>query len=108
MKTAYPVIFASLNDDKNIRLIEIPDLKISTEGYRTADAIYIARDAIELKGIAYEDNKKNIPTPSEFSEIDLSSGIFTENRNSYISAEKAYLNVSRILQEALMAKLETR
>lgn len=137
MKNVYPVIFTLLNDDKDTVLIEIPDWEILTEGYGMADAIYMARDAIGLKGIDYEDDGKSIPVPSELSTINLSKGTFTEDGESYVSlvdidfteyrrrvdnktvrrnvtlpnwlnqeAEKAHINVSRVLQDALMAKLD--
>lgn len=137
MKNVYPVIFTRLNDDKDTVLIEIPDWEILTEGYGMADAIYMARDAIGLKGIDYEDDGKSIPEPRELSTINLSKGTFTEDGESYVSlvdidlteyrrrvdnktvrrnvtlpnwlnqeAEKAHINVSRVLQEALMAKLD--
>lgn len=136
MKKVYPVIFTPLHDEKNTVLVEVPDLKILTEGYGMADAIYMARDAIGLKGIDCEDSGKDIPEASEVSTIDVSKGTFaadgmgmvsmvdidfveyrckvdnkTVRRNVTIpnwlnqEAEKAHLNVSRVLQEALMTKL---
>ena len=56
MRQVYPVIFTPLNDKKNTVLIEVPDWEILTEGYGMADAVEMARDAIGLKGITYEDN----------------------------------------------------
>lgn len=136
MKNVYPVIFTPLKDEKDTVLVEVPDLKILTEGYGMADAMYMARDAIGLKGISYEDDGRNIPEPSEISAIDVSKGAFAEDGEGYVSlvdidfeeyrrrvdnktvrrnvtipnwlnqeAEKAHINVSRVLQEALMAKL---
>lgn len=136
MKNVYPVIFTPLNDEKDTILVEVPDLKILTEGYGIADAMYMARDAIGLKGISYEDDGRNIPEPSGISAIDVSKGTFAEDGEGYVSlvdidfaeyrrrvdnktvrrnvtipnwlnqeAEKAHINVSRVLQEALMAKL---
>ena len=136
MKNVYPVIFTPLNDEKSTILVEVPDLQILTEGYGMADAIYMARDAIGLKGIYYEDEGRDIPTPSELGTVDVSKGTFAEDGKGYVSlvdidfteyrrrvdnktvrrnvtipnwlnqeAEKAHLNVSRVLQEALMAKL---
>ena len=136
MRNAYPVIFTPLNDEKNTVLVEVPDLEILTEGYGMPDAIYMARDAIGLKGISYENDGRDIPEPSGLNIIDVSSGTFAEDGKGYISlvdidfteyrrrednktvrrnvtipnwlnqeAEKAHLNVSRVLQDALMAKL---
>lgn len=136
MKNVYPVIFTPLNDAKDTVLIEVPDLGILTEGYGMVDAVYMARDAIGLKGIIREDDGKEIPKPSTLNDIDASKGTFAEDGEGYVSlvdidfveyrrrvdhktvrrnvtlpnwlnqeAEKAHLNVSRVLQEALMAKL---
>ena len=96
----------------------------------------MARDAIGLKGIDYEDDKKIIPIPSEADRaidkakenaeiFDYSVGVLTlvdvdfeEYRRRMdnkavrrnvtlpnwlnVEAEKAQINVSRVLQEALM------
>lgn len=136
MKKVYPVIFTPLNDEKDTILVEVPDMKILTEGYGMVDAIYMARDAIGLKGISREDDGMSIPEPSELSVVDASKGTFAEDGKGYVSlvdidfveyrhrednktvrrnvtipnwlnqeAEKAHLNVSRVLQEALMARL---
>lgn len=100
------------------------------------DAIYMARDAIGLKGIDYEDDGRELPKPSRLNDIDSTKGTFAEDGEGYVSlvdidfteyrrrvdnktirrnvtipnwlnqeAERAHLNVSRVLQEALMAKL---
>ena len=136
MRQVYPVIFTPLNDQKDTVLIEVPDLEILTEGYGMADAVEMARDAIGLKGISYEDKGKKLPEPSEFNVIDVSQGTFAEDGAGCVSlvdidfgeyrrkvdnktvrrnvtlpnwlnqeAEKAHINVSRVLQEALLTKL---
>lgn len=136
MKSVYPVIFTPLHDEKDTVLVEVPDLKILTEGYGMPDAMYMARDAIGLKGIDYEDEGRELPRPSELRDIDAANGTFAEDGEGYVSlvdidfteyrrkadnravrrnvtipnwlnqeAEKAHLNVSRVLQEALMTKL---
>ncbi len=136
MRQVYPVIFTALNDEKDTVLIEVPDLEILTEGFGIADAVEMARDAIGLKGISYEDNGKELPEPSSLNDIDVSKGTFAEDGTGCVSlvdidfaeyrrkvdnktvrrnvtlpnwlnqeAEKAHINVSRVLQEALMVKL---
>lgn len=133
MKQAYPVLIAEY---KNDFLVYVPDMDIYTEGKTMADAIEMARDAIGLKGIDFEDDGKTIPSPStresaiakakENQDIfDYSTGIltlvdvnFTEYRRRIdnkavrrnvtlpnwldAEAEKAQINVSRVLQEALI------
>ena len=136
MKSVYPVIFTQLNDEKDTVLIEVPDLGILTEGFGMADAVDMARDAIGLKGIVYEDDGRELPQPSLISDSDATKGTFAEDGNGCVSlvdidfaeyrrkidnktvrrnvtlpnwlnqeAEKAHINVSRVLQEALMMKL---
>ncbi|MBD5518167.1 MAG: type II toxin-antitoxin system HicB family antitoxin [Lachnospiraceae bacterium] len=136
MKNVYPVIFTPLHDEKNTVLVEVPDLNILTQGYGMPDAMYMARDAIGLKGIDYEDNERELPNPSQLSDINAANGTFAEDGEGYVSlvdidfteyrrqvdnktvrrnvtlpnwlnqeAEKAHLNVSRVLQEALISKL---
>ncbi len=138
MKNVYPVFFTITNDNV---LVEVPDFDILTEGKDMNDAIDMARDAIELKCVSMEDDKEEIPTPSDISELDVNSGTFSMEGKTVISfvdidsakyrkkidtrtvrrnvalpswlnyeADQAGINVSRILQEALMnvLKLENR
>ena len=140
MKVAYPVIFTEI--ETNI-LIEIPDLGILTEANEEgqqkgniADAIMMARDAIGISCIEKEDEGKEMMSPSNLSDIDITKGVFFEEGKSFISvvdvdlvvyrrlldnktvrrnvtlpnwlnqeAERAKVNVSKVLQEALMTKL---
>ncbi len=136
MKSVYPAIFTLLHDEKDTVLVEVPDLGILTEGFGMPDAMYMARDAIGLKGIDYEDEGRELPAASKLGDIDPAAGTFSEDGEGYVSlvdidfteyrrradnrtvrrnvtipswlnleAEKAHLNVSRVLQEALMTKL---
>lgn len=136
MKQVYPVLIAEYKKDF---LVYVPDMDIYTEGKSMVDAIEMARDAIGLKGIAFEDDGKAIPLPStrevamnrakEDADIfDYSTGILTlvdvdfyeyrrrvdnraVRRNVTLpnwlnaEAEKAQLNVSRVLQDALISIL---
>ena len=133
MKQVYPVFIAEYKKDF---LVYVPDMDIYTEGKTMADAIEMARDAIGLKGIDYEDDARIIPSPSSRETaiakarknqdiFDYSTGIltlvdvnFTEYRRRMdnkavrrnvtlpnwlnVEAEKAQINVSRVLQEALI------
>lgn len=133
MKQVYPTFIVKEKEDY---LVYVPDLEIYTEGKDFVDAIEMARDAIGLKGIDFEDDGKELPEPStqeaafdmakETQDVfDYSVGVltyvdvdFTEYRRkvdmktvrrnvalpSWLNyeAEKAGINVSRVLQEALM------
>lgn len=133
MKKMYPVIFTQTKD---CVLVEIPDLKIFTEGKDMENAIDLARDAISIAIVSMEDNKEEVPNASEIFKIDVTKGSFAGEGKSFLSivdvdiieyrrridmkpvrrnvslpgwldyaANEAGLNVSRVLQEALMATL---
>lgn len=137
MKQVYPTFIIDLNDgSEHPFLVCVPDMDIFTEGDSFADAIEMARDAIGAAGISMEDNKDELPVPSDQAaaiqkvkqdteDIDFSKGIltyvdvdFSEYRKkvdtktvrrnvtlpSWLNyeAEHAGINVSRVLQEALM------
>lgn len=61
MKEAYPVFVKECGNDY---LVYVSDMEIYTEGKSLVDAIEMARDAIGLKGLTIEDDKKEIPAPS--------------------------------------------
>ena len=143
MKQVYPTFILNTNDgSKHPFLVCVPDMEILTEGDSFADAIEMARDAIGLAGISMEDNKEELPVPSDQESaiekvkqdtdiIDFSKGIltyvdvdFSEYRKkvdtktvrrnvalpSWLNyeAEHAGINVSRVLQEALMNVLNVK
>ena len=85
MKSAYPVFIAEHNNDL---LVFVPDFEIYTEGKSMTDAMEMARDAIGLKGIDYQDDGKELPEASNYNEamaiakadteiFDYSQGIIT-------------------------------
>lgn len=110
-------------------LVDIPDFDITTQGDDLADAIDMARDAINLMGITLEDEGKAVPVASDIGEIRLEPGQFCtlidcdfdtyrkamDNRAvkknctlpSWLNqrAEKAHINFSAVLQEALLERL---
>ncbi|MEE0777102.1 MAG: type II toxin-antitoxin system HicB family antitoxin [Bacillota bacterium] len=66
MKAAYPVV---LTQGESFVVVQIPDFNIGTQGVDFADAMYMARDAIGLMGIDMEDDKEEIPTPTDLRSI---------------------------------------
>lgn len=136
MKQVYPVFITEYKKDF---LVYVPDMDIYTEGKSMVNAIEMARDAIGLKGIDFEDDEKTIPLPSNREKaiekakadadiFDYSTGVLTlvdvdfyeyrrrmdnktVRRNVTLpnwlnaEAEKAQINVSRVLQDALMSIL---
>ena len=131
MRNVYPAFFTKTNDNV---LVEVPDLDILTEGKDM-------NDAIELKCVSMEDDKEDIPNPSNINDLNVDNGVFANEGETIISfvdidsteyrkkidtrtvrrnvalpswlnyeADQAGVNVSRILQEALMSvlKLERR
>lgn len=127
MKTAYPII---LTQGKEFIIVYVPDFNINTQGKDFANAMEMARDAIGIMGIDMQDEKEDLPKPSNISNIkaDNKSDIvtlvdvdFSEYRRkndmravkknctipSWLNfeAEKAGVNFSAILQSALKNEL---
>lgn len=61
MLKAYPAI---LTPTPNGFGVYVPDLEINTQGADIPEAIFMARDAIGLWGIAEQDHGRAIPEPS--------------------------------------------
>ena len=66
MRNAYPIFIAEYNTDY---LVYVPDLDIYTEGKDIPDAMAMARDAIGLAGISYEDINQVLPAPSSIETV---------------------------------------
>lgn len=64
MRVVYPTLIEKSED---MYLVFVPDLMIYTEGKDLGNAIEMARDAISLKCLNFEDNKISIPEPSSYS-----------------------------------------
>ena len=65
MKVVYPILIV---EHQKVFLVFVPDFDIYTEGKSVADAIEMARDAIGLKGIDYQDDGKELPKPSTYAD----------------------------------------
>ena len=126
MKNTYPI---TLIPDEFGYLVFIPDFNINTQGKDITEAIEMARDAIGIMGIDYEDDGKPIPAPSDihsisadvnetvtlvdvdFVEYRRKNDIKTVKKNCTLpswlcyEAEKANINFSQVLQNALKEKL---
>ena len=127
MKTVYPVVFAKLDGGY---AVHVPDFPLDTQGDTLAEAIEMARDAIGIMGIDLEDDKKVLPTPSAIENVSCKIGEFVSlvdidfasyrraherrsvRRNvtlpSWLNdeADKSGINVSAVLQNALMQELQ--
>ena len=123
--SVYPIV---LSKDEDGYIVTIPDFDINTEGNDLADAIFMARDAIGMMGIQYQDENKELPIPFS-NEYELEDGDITtlvdvdfdEYRRKHdnrmvkknctipyylnVEAEKRGINFSRLLQEALLEKI---
>ena len=121
MKGVYPIVIKRTD---NGYFVEIPDFEIATQGNSVADSMEMARDAIGLMGIDMEDDKKELPKPysHEFSTekediVTLVDIDFLEYRRKVdnkavkknctipywmsVEADKAGINYSRLLQDAI-------
>lgn len=125
MKSAYPIILTPADHGF---VVYVPDLDINTEGDSIADAIDMAVDAIGLWGISVQDMGREIPPASttlpqcapgeqtafalvDFDAYRRANDMRTIRKNvtlpSYLNdlAEKAGVNFSQTLQDALKARL---
>jgi predicted RNase H-like HicB family nuclease len=125
MKSVYPII---LTPTETGYFITIPDLEINTQGNTLPEAMEMARDAIGLMGIDLEDDGKYLPVPysvrieAEDNDIvtlvDVDFGEYrrkVDNRAvkknctipywMSVEADKAGVNYSRVLQDAITVLL---
>lgn len=126
MKKAYPII---MEESDEYVVVYLPDFDTGTQGKDILQAIEMARDAISLLGITLEDEGKKIPEPSGYNNIKVKKGQFktfvdvdfddyrrknetkTVKKNCTLpswlcyEAEKANINFSAVLQEALKERL---
>lgn len=128
MLKAYPIILKPSNDGGFI--VDIPSFDISTQGEDITECITMARDAIGLMGIDMEDDDKEIPEPIKVNSsalkddeivtfVDVDFAAYRENskavkKNCTIpgwlnkKAEKAGVNFSKVLQDALIDLLDVK
>ena len=122
MKGVYPVV---MTKGDSYVVTYIPDFDINTQGTDIPDAIEMARDAIGLMGIEMQDDGKELPIANskkyEVMEEDIVTLVdvdFVEYRRRVdnravkknctipywlsVEAEKAGINYSRVLQDAIM------
>ena len=121
----YPVVFQK---NEGGYIVHIPDLDQMTQGENLSDAIFMARDLISLWVMNLQDEKQAIPAPNSVA-FDIPDGAvvsyvdanISEYRRKYGSAtvkkncsipawlntraEEMHLNFSKILQEALLQKV---
>lgn len=121
----YPVILSKNGDGY---FVTVPDFVVNTEGKDIADAIAMARDAIGLNVLQLEADNVTVPEPySQYFQaqdddiLTLVDIDMTNYKNKYenrtvkknctvpyrlnADAEKAGINFSQLLQEALKQKL---
>ena len=124
-KGAYPII---LRPTDNGYYVDIPDFDVGTQGQTIAEAMEMARDVIGLMGIDFEDDKKQLPIPYsksfEAEKEDIVTLVdidFSEYRKKVdnravkknctipywlsVEAERAGVNYSRLLQDAIISAL---
>jgi predicted RNase H-like HicB family nuclease len=126
-KTVYPVVLTP--EEEGGYSVHIPDFDNDTQGEDLANALYMAADAIEIVGVSLQDDGIGIPNPSNFEDVFTELGqiktLVTVDFDEYrrktekrivkktvsvpswlnVEAEKAGVNFSAILQEALKTRL---
>lgn len=126
MKEVYPVIITP--DGNGFFVVYSPDFDINTEGSTLADALDMARDAIAMTGCYRQDTGADLPGVTSLSPahdpqqicalIDVDFDAYRKaNENRVVrrnvtlpswlnvEADKAGLNVSKVLQDALKDRL---
>lgn len=128
MKICYPVILSKCEDGSGY-LVTIPDFDNNTFGETIPEAIEMARDAINLLGVTYQDKKWELPEPSDLAALHCEANEIKtlvdadpdayrrmlDNRSvkknctipSWLNekAEQANINFSAVLQSALKEQL---
>jgi predicted RNase H-like HicB family nuclease/post-segregation antitoxin (ccd killing protein) len=126
-KTVYPIVLTPAKEGGYC--VTVPDIGNHTQGDDLADAIAMAKDAIEMMGVFLQDEGKPIPEPSDINSIKTAKGeiktLVTVDFDAYrratetkvvrkavtipswlnVQAEEAGVNFSATLQEALKARL---
>lgn len=125
MKYVYPVIITKSNDEY---VAYVPDFDINTEAKTVAGVIDMAREAIGLCGISYQDMGRSVPEPRTLKPecgaddllalVDIDFALFREREEnravrknctipSWLNreAEAQNINFSAVLQEALKQQL---
>ncbi len=129
MKECYPVTLKRCEDGSGY-LVYIPDFGNNTFGETIAEAVEMARDAINLLGVTCQDDGELLPPPSDLNAIECKEGEIKtlvdvdfdayrrmlDNRSvkknctipSWLNekAEAANINFSAVLQEALKQRLQ--
>lgn len=121
-RSVYPII---ISEEQDGYYVSIPDFNSATQGKSIAEAIMMARDAIGLMGIDMQDDGKELPESNaanyETKDGDIVTLVdvdFAEYRRKVdnravkknctipywlsVEAERAGINYSRILQDALI------
>lgn len=129
MRYAYPIIISK--DENDNFLSFIPDFNVGTQGNDFADVIRMSRDVIGATGIDMLDDGEKLPPPFtidyavetgevsslvdiDFEEYRYMLDMRPVRRNVTLpswlnaSADKAGLNVSALLQNALKAELKVK
>ena len=127
MKCVYPII---LSQGKEFIVVFVPDFNINTQGRDFAEAIEMARDAIGLMGIDMQDDGEELPAASSLDVVrasaegsvvtlvDVDFALYRRRNEmravrknvtipSWLNeeAERANINFSAVLQNALKAEL---
>ena len=125
MKHVYPII---LSPAKKGYVVYVPDFDINTEGDSLPNALEMARDAISMTGCYKEDHGQALPVVATLSPkcdapqlcalVDVDFAAYRRANETRVvrrnvtlpswlnvEAENAGLNVSRVLQDALKARL---
>ena len=131
MKYIYPIVITETSDPSGINyLVNLKDFDYMSQGETLAEAIEMGQDLLANVAIMYEDDNREFPEPSDVKTLQLDNpdatvtlvlADSTEYRKAYNTdsvkktlsiptwlnsmSEKANINFSQTLQEALKNKL---
>jgi predicted RNase H-like HicB family nuclease len=129
-KLVYPVILRPAKEGGYD--VYLPDFDKNTQGDDLGEALYMAQDAIEMMGVYWQDEGKDIPAPSDISAVRIKNGeiktLVPADFDAYrrktetrvikktlslpswlnVEAEAAGINFSATLQEALKDRLAVK
>ena len=125
----YPAVLTFYGPGKEIA-VDFPDLGVATSGVDEADALFSAKECLQLAMFGREEDGEDIPTPTPITEVKTEDGevvilvdaympsVRMAQRNKAVSrtvtlpawmnalAMERGINFSQVLQDALRARIQ--
>ncbi len=105
MKIVYPTLIKESGSDY---LVYVPDMDIYTEGKDFCNAIEMARDAIGLRAINYEDDNIDLPCPSKAEEAIKKAKEEADDIFDYSNGTLTFVDVDTLSYRAKVRNLSVK